>query len=84
MWTGRVRLPLGVDIHYRYCVCLFVDGVVVVRRGAGDHDHDDAHHGHDDDGHPRKKMVVRRWETDLIPRRIPCHGTITTACHRSD
>ncbi len=60
VWSGRVALPDGVNIQYRYCVCLFVP------KPKDKFEDDD-----DEDVPPR--VVVRRWETALLPRRIGCH-----------
>ena len=52
-WSCRVQLPLGVDVSFRYCVCLFVPPSA---------------------SEEVKKVVVRRWESGLKPRKIRCHG----------
>ena len=49
-------IPDGVDVTYRYVVCIFVPPNPCEAASTDD------------------KIVVRRWETNLQPRKIPCHG----------
>ena len=49
-------IPDGVDVTYRYVVCIFVPPNPYEAASADD------------------KIVVRRWETNLKPRKIACHG----------
>ena len=36
-----------------------------------------------EDGNEAKKVVVRRWETSLRPRKIACHGNFIFICLHS-
>ena len=53
----QVMLPDGVEVTYRYAVCMFVPP--------------DPYEG----ALTGEKVIVRRWETNLKPRKIACHGT---------
>ena len=48
-------IPDGVEVTYRYSVCMFVPT-------------------HSDEEAAIEKVIVRRWETNLKPRKISCHG----------
>ena len=67
-------MPHGVEVLYRFCVCQFIPnapttvsappmpGSVADTTSAAAVENND-------------KMVVRRWETNIKPRKIGCHGT---------
>jgi hypothetical protein len=52
VWHVAANIPDGLEVSYRFCVCVFVKP-------------DDAED---------EKVVVRRWETNIAPRKIGCHG----------
>ena len=52
----KLMIPDGVDVTYRYVVCIFVPPNPCEAAATDD------------------KIVVRRWETNLKPRKIACHG----------
>lgn len=46
----ELELPLGCEVQYRYCICLFVPN-----------------------NEGQLRTVIKRWETDLQPRKVGCH-----------
>ena len=56
LWSTKLMIPDGVDVTYRYVVCVFVPPNPYEAAATDD------------------KIVVRRWETNLKPRKISCHG----------
>ena len=58
-------IPRGVDIFYRFCVCQFISDDLPSRNSG---------FGSGSKAAREEKMVVRRWETNIRPRKIGCHG----------
>ena len=52
-------IPDGVEVTYRYAVCMFVPTICTSGGASVD-----------------EKVIVRRWETNLKPRKIACHGKL--------
>merc|ERR1712223_441308 len=55
LWSMKLMIPDGVDVTYRYVVCIFVPPNPYEAAATDD------------------KIVVRRWETNLKPRKLACH-----------
>lgn len=62
VWHADLDIPDGVDVKYRYVVCVFPQHSVV--RGGGNSDEERL-----------KVPVVKRWETGSRTRKISCHDT---------
>ena len=91
-WTCTVQIPQGEEIHFRYCVALFVTptpnvvaSAAPAASGAGgpapplrsifSEDDDGPASASSSVGGSRDevKTIIRRWETDVKPRRVGCH-----------
>lgn len=65
VWHADLEIPDGVDVKYRFVVCVFPQHSVVKGNSSGG-----------DDGRA-KVAVVKRWETGAKTRKVSCHDVCT-------